>query len=341
MAVPEDGKRLIRCGDGLGDVSVGQGVVQEVIVVCCEEHTTLHAFGDPLLVEHQAGIVRQPQVEEARHTGHVEVEAVLLPRGPKALAQLPAFFIQQFGQVQPFHLLNTGDAGGKGYGGQPVAAGIADAGYGGLQKLLAAEGGDVVAVGQSLAEADQIRLEAKEVVAALKVQPEPGPHVVDDQQTSVFVAELADFLPEALGGQLVVHKIAVHIRLADDGGDFTPVAVKELSQGVGVVPVHIEVVHHVLFQNAGVVPFLGPGVHTVVIALKKDDFLPAGVGPGGHNGQSGHVAAVFCEKGPVRAGHGVYQQLGKLDHPGGGHRYTVLQLPLCRGGGIHIRVAVA
>ena len=57
-----------------------------MIVMGGEEHAPLHALGDPFLVEHQAGIVREPQIEQAGHTGDMEVKTVLLPGGNEAVS---------------------------------------------------------------------------------------------------------------------------------------------------------------------------------------------------------------------------------------------------------------
>ena len=112
--------------------------------------------------------------------------------------------------------------------GKPIAARKRDAADGVLQKVPAAERGDVIAVGDGLAEADQIRLEAEIAVAARKAQAEAGAHVVDDQQRALLGAEPAHLLPEAVGRQLVVGEVAVHIRLRDHRSDLPFIFLKNL-----------------------------------------------------------------------------------------------------------------
>src|SRR5699024_9992276 len=66
----------------------------------------------------------------------------------------------------------------------------------------------------------------------------------------------------------------------------------------------------------------------------------AGGGPGGEDGEGGHVAAVLGEEGPVGAGHRVAHQLRQLHHLVGGGGDADPQLHLLTGGGVHILVAV-
>ena len=148
----------------------------------CEEHAPLHTLGNPLLMEDHAGIVGNPQIEQAGSTGDAEIKVVFFAQVNQSVTQLFALLVQKLRQVQPLHLFDAGDAGGHGDCRHPVAAGEVDAGHGALEELLAAEGGDVIAVGQSLAEADHIRLEAEVVVAARQIQTEAGADIIHDQK---------------------------------------------------------------------------------------------------------------------------------------------------------------
>ena len=162
--------------------------------------------------------------------------------GGQAVGQPLPLLDEQLGQVQLFHFLQTGDAGRKRHGGKPIAARKRDAADGVLQKVPAAERGDIIAVGDGLAKADQVRLEAEIAVAARKAQAEAGAHVVDDQQRALLGAEPAHLLPEAVGRQLVVGEVAVHIRLRDDCGDLALMRFKQRLQSLKIVPVGVKVV---------------------------------------------------------------------------------------------------
>lgn len=161
----------------------------------------------------------------------------------------------------------------KGTAGEPIAARKRDAADGVLQKVLPAERGNVIAVGNGLAETDQIRLEAEIAVAARKAQAEAGAHVVNDQQCTLLGAKFADLLPEAVGRKPVIGKIAVHIRLRDNCGNLTLVRMEQRLQTLEIVPVCVQVVADILLEDAGVVDLLCPGRNAMVIALKKDDFF--------------------------------------------------------------------
>ena len=81
---PHHREGFLRHGDSLGNVLVGEGVVNEVVVMSSEEHAPLHALGDPLLMEHQAGIVRQAQIEQADINRQLSgIETLLLYAEPQ------------------------------------------------------------------------------------------------------------------------------------------------------------------------------------------------------------------------------------------------------------------
>ena len=77
--------------------------------------------------------------------------------GSQPAAEKPA-------EIEPLHFFDAGYARGKWNGGHPVASGERDPGDGVFDVLPAAKGGDIVAVCQSLAEADKVGLEAEIVV---------------------------------------------------------------------------------------------------------------------------------------------------------------------------------
>ena len=178
-------------------------------------------------MELQGRIVGYPQVEKGGDTRGAKVEAVLMGGLDEALGELGSLFNQQLGKLQPLHLLDAGDARGEGDGGHPVGAGVGHGGDGVLEEVLTAQGRDVVAVGQGLAEADEVGLKAEVVIRAGKVKTEARSYVVHDEDGVGIGAELAHLIPEALGGELIVHEVAVHVGLGDDGRDFAFVAMEK------------------------------------------------------------------------------------------------------------------
>ena len=99
--------------------------------------------------------------------------------------------------------------------------------------------------------------------------------------------------------------------------------------------------HDVLLDDARVVDLLRPGSDTVVVALEEDDLFSVGIGTGGHDGQGGGVAAVLGEEGPIGAGHGVHQEVCKVDHDGIRESSAIRNGSLAGGGGIHVGIVVA
>ena len=96
------------------------------------------------------------------------------------------------------------------------------------------------------------------MVASGNVKSESRAHVVYYEHSSRVGAFLAQLLPVSVGGQLVVDKVSVHIRLSDDGSNFPAVFFKRLLDLFPVVPVDVDIVHNVFFEDAGAVDFLCP-----------------------------------------------------------------------------------
>ena len=63
MSLSHDRESLVGDIYRFRDIGVGEGGVDEVVVVVGEEHASLDALRDPLLMEHQRGIVRDSEVE--------------------------------------------------------------------------------------------------------------------------------------------------------------------------------------------------------------------------------------------------------------------------------------
>ena len=58
------------------NIFIAQSGVDEVIVMRRKEQTSRNAFRDPLLVKHQAVVVRDPQVEQRRLARHNKIKSV-------------------------------------------------------------------------------------------------------------------------------------------------------------------------------------------------------------------------------------------------------------------------
>ena len=80
------GESLIRHSNGLSDVLIRESVVDKVVVMGGEEYAALYALGDPFLMEHQTGIIRKTQIEQAGHTGNMEIKTVLLAGSNQSVA---------------------------------------------------------------------------------------------------------------------------------------------------------------------------------------------------------------------------------------------------------------
>jgi len=327
--------------DGFGDVGVGEGGVDEVVVVVGEEYSPLDALRDPLLMEHQSGVVGYAEVEERGRARDAEVEAVAICGGDESRFELFALFDESARHIEPLHLVYAGNSRGEGHGGEPIAARVRHSRNGVFEEILAAERGNIISVRKRLAEADKVCLEAEIVVGARDVKAESRADVVNDEDGAVFGTHFANFLPKALGGHDVIGKIAVHIGLRNDRRDLTRVILEDLTQAVEVVPIDVDIVHYVLGEDAGIVDLLRPGRDAVVVTLEKDDLFAVGIGSRGHNGEGGDVVSVLCEERPIGACDGIDEELGELDHFGRGQSRAVAESSLRCSRGVNIGVIVA
>ena len=311
-----------------------------MVVVTGEEQAARDALRHPLLMQHQAVVVGDAQVEQRRLAGYHQIKPVRLGRLLKTVGQLRAQPAEQRGRIQPLHLVQTGDAGGERLRAHPVRAGERQGSRRGLELLAPADGGHVVAVGQRLAEADEVGLEAVVVVGTGQIEAETGAHVVDDEQHVVLVAEIAHALPVFLRGHAVVKEVPVVVGLGDERRHVAIAGVVGLFHGLHVKPRKHHVVGYVLGQYAGVVGAHRPGVVAVVVVAQKEDLALARVRAGEHDAEGGGVGAVFHEERPVRHGHGVHQLFGALHHFVGRRGGAVGDGELFDGGFVHVRVAI-
>ena len=123
VALRHDFKGVVGDVGGKRDVGVAEGGVDEVIVVRREEQPARDALGDPLLMQHQAIVVGDAQIEQRRLARDDEVKAVLDTRSAERRCELLALLAEEARRVELFHLVDGGDTGGKRHGAHPVRAG--------------------------------------------------------------------------------------------------------------------------------------------------------------------------------------------------------------------------
>ena len=180
-------------------------------MVARDEYAALDHLCDPLLMEHERIVIGKAQIEQGRLAGDDKMEAVVRGGSLETLADLKTLLAEEGGSVELLHLVDAGDTRCERDCAEPVAAGIGQAADGALEELFTAEGGDVPAVCKSLAEADEVCLEAVEVVTAGEIKTEACADIVDDEDNAVLCAELANLLPVTVCGKLVVEEVAVEI----------------------------------------------------------------------------------------------------------------------------------
>ena len=211
MILAQGVERILRNINGVSYILVGQGRVEEMVVVARDEYAALDHLCDPLLMEHEGIVIRKAQIEQRRLAGDDKMEAVVRGSSLETLADLETLLAEDGGSVELLHLVDAGDTRCERDCAEPVAAGIGQAADGALEELFTAEGGDIPAVCKSLAEADEVCLEAVEVVTAGEIKTEACADIVDDEDNAVLCAELTNLLPVTVCGKLVVEEVAVEI----------------------------------------------------------------------------------------------------------------------------------
>ena len=166
--------------DGFGDVGIGEGSVDEVVVVVGEEYATLDALGDPLLMEHQRGVVGYAEVEERGCARDAEIETIALGGRDEPRFELFTLFDEGARHIKLLHLVYAGNSRGEGHGGEPIAARIGHSRNGIFEEILAAERGNVISVGKRLAEADKVCLESEIVIRARDIESETRADIVNN-----------------------------------------------------------------------------------------------------------------------------------------------------------------
>ena len=178
------------------------------------------------------------------------------------------------------------------------------------------------------------------MVTAGEIKTEACADIVDDEDNAVLCAELTNLLPVTVCGKLVVEEVAVEIGSRDKRSYLALVLGDNSLESRDIVPVDIDIVRNVLFDNAGIVDLLGPGRNTVIEAVDEDYLLAMGVGSCGHDSGSGDIVAVLCEESPVCAVDGVNKQLCELNRLVGRRGGAVALLCLLESGGVNVGVIV-
>lgn len=237
------GVECILCNiNGVSNILIGQGRIEEMVVVARKEYAALDHLGDPLLMKHEGIVIGKAQIEQRRLAGDYKMEAVVRGSSLETLADLETLLAEDGGSVELLHLVDAGDTRCERDCAEPVAAGIGQAADRALEELLAAKSGDVPAVCKSLAEADKVCLEAVEVVTAGDIKTEACADVVDYEDDAVLCAELTNLLPVAVCGKLVVKEVAVEIGSRDKRGYLALVLGDNSLERGDIVPVYIDVV---------------------------------------------------------------------------------------------------
>ena len=109
--------------DSQFDILFGHGCVHKMIVVTGDKQSAGHTFGDPFLMQHQAVIIGDSQIEQCRFTGDDQIKAKALAGFFQSVGKLCAEAAEHGGSIQLFQLVDTGDTGGKGLCAHPIGTG--------------------------------------------------------------------------------------------------------------------------------------------------------------------------------------------------------------------------
>ena len=66
MILAQGVERILRNINGVSYILVGQGRVEEMVVVARDEYAALDHLCDPLLMEHERIVIRKAQIEQGR-----------------------------------------------------------------------------------------------------------------------------------------------------------------------------------------------------------------------------------------------------------------------------------
>ena len=92
MPIVANGEGFIGDLHRLCDIRIGQGCVDEVIVMVGEIHAPFHTFRYPFLMEGKGRIIRDAEIEQGGDARHVQIEGIVLCGGDQTAAVLSPFF---------------------------------------------------------------------------------------------------------------------------------------------------------------------------------------------------------------------------------------------------------
>ncbi len=288
----------------------------------------------------QVGILVEKEERHGHRAGLAKADALGRRAFGEAVAQALTQALHVLQIVGFANALQGRQRGGHGRRLKPEGAGHRN-GAGALARLVRAQQGrDRVAVGEALAPAGEIGLDAHRRPAAVAGDAKAGPHVVDHQQGAGLVAELAG----APGIGDLRHGLINEGVVLERRGENRGQVVAGLGHG-GLQARHVvvfagDLVGLVLGHQTGRAQ-IAPGMSAMIGALGDDDGLAPGLGAGGHQRHLGGVAAVLAEDRPVGVGDHRGQGFGQLYHQGGGAGHGVAQVQLADEGRVDGLVAIA
>ena len=96
------GVECILCNiNGVSNILIGQGRIDEMVVVARKEYAALDHLGDPLLMKHEGIVIGKAQIEQRRLAGDYKMEAAAAALRPsptlrpfsRKMAGVLSFFI--------------------------------------------------------------------------------------------------------------------------------------------------------------------------------------------------------------------------------------------------------
>lgn len=192
----------------------------------------------------------------------------------------------------------------------------------------------------ALPQGRQVRLDAELGPARVEGETQPGSHVVQDEGSTLGVADLAHAAREGEVGQLLVVAGVVLERGDDDAGKVAARRVGgRVQAGYVVVAVGREV--NVILRGRAARDVVGPGRRTVVRAPGHED-LPLLTPRTSHHVADGRrVVAVLREDGPLGVADLSHETLGQVDDERRRPVRDVEPVALGVRGGANARIAVA
>jgi hypothetical protein len=201
--------------------------------------------------------------------------------------------------MAPSSRADGGDGSGHGHGGEPERPGDEHLLRPLTERVTAEHRSEGVAVRDRLAPGRQVGIHADRLPARAEVQPEPAPHVIQDQRGPGGVAQGAQAAGERGVDQFLVVPGVVLERADQDGGQVPARLVGGVLDAGQVVEGVVAEVGPVRGRDAGRAR-RAPRRGAVVGAAGDEDLAPAGLRAGDRAAHGGGVGAVLGEHRPVR-----------------------------------------